>query len=80
MVPCIFIFSDHKNIEYLHWGKRLKPQQAVWALFFSCFNFHITYRPGAQNHRVDALSRMYPAADVLVETILHSISCYYTLN
>lgn len=56
----IMIFTDHRNLEYLRIAKRLRPPQAWWALFFSRFNFHITYRPGSKNGKADALSRMFP--------------------
>ncbi|XP_077306266.1 uncharacterized protein LOC143925677 [Lithobates pipiens] len=55
----ILVYTDHKNLEYLKSAKRLKPRQARWALFFSRFVFHITYRPGSKNVKPDALSRMY---------------------
>ena len=56
----IMIFTDHKNLDYLRTAKRLRPRQARWALFFSRFNFHLTYRPGSKNGKADALSRMFP--------------------
>lgn len=56
----IIIFTDHRNLEYLRTAKRLRPRQARWALFFSRFNFHISYRPGSKNGKADALSRMFP--------------------
>lgn len=52
----IMIFTDHKNLEYLRTAKFLRPRQACWALFFSRFNFHLTYRPGSKNGKADALS------------------------
>lgn len=55
----VLIYTDHKNLEYLPSAKRLKPRQARWALFFSRFSFHITYRPGSKNIKPDALSRMH---------------------
>lgn len=55
----ILIFTDHKNLEYLRTARRLRPRQARWALFFSRFMFHITYRPGSKNGKLDALSRMF---------------------
>ena len=55
----ILIFTDHKNLEYLRSAKRLRPRQARWALFFSRFSFHVTYRPGSKNTKPDALSRMF---------------------
>ncbi|XP_073465040.1 uncharacterized protein [Aquarana catesbeiana] len=55
----ILIYTDHKNLEYLKSAKRLRPRQARWALFFSRFSFHVTYRPGSKNIKPDALSRMF---------------------
>ncbi|KAI2644628.1 Transposon Tf2-6 polyprotein [Labeo rohita] len=52
------VITDHKNLQYLRDAKRLCPRQARWALFFTRFNFSISYRPGSQNVRADALSRL----------------------
>lgn len=51
------ILTDHKNLEYLRSAKRLNPRQARWALFFTRFQFTVTYRPGTKNIKADALSR-----------------------
>ncbi|KAI2665770.1 Transposon Tf2-9 polyprotein [Labeo rohita] len=40
--------------EWRHW-----LEGARWALFFIRFRFEITYRPGSQNHKADALSRIH---------------------
>ncbi|KAL0149180.1 hypothetical protein M9458_055514, partial [Cirrhinus mrigala] len=53
------VITDHKNLQYLRDAKRLCPRQARWSLFFSRFNFSITYRPGPKNIRADALSRLH---------------------
>ncbi|KAL0161491.1 hypothetical protein M9458_045216, partial [Cirrhinus mrigala] len=53
------VITDHKNLLYLHNAKRLCPRQARWSLFFSRFQFSITYRPGRKNICADALSRMH---------------------
>ncbi len=53
------ILTDQKNLQYLRDAKRLNPQQAQWALFFTRFNSTISYRPGPKNLRVDALSRLH---------------------
>jgi hypothetical protein len=37
--------------------KRLTRRQARWAEFLADFNFEITYRPGKQNQKADALTR-----------------------
>ncbi|KAL0148322.1 hypothetical protein M9458_056384, partial [Cirrhinus mrigala] len=40
-------------------AKRLNPRQARWALFFTRFDYKITYRPGSKNISADALSRLH---------------------
>ncbi|KAL0162309.1 hypothetical protein M9458_041705, partial [Cirrhinus mrigala] len=39
--------------------ERLNPRQAHWALFFTHFNFKVTYCPGSKNVSADALSRQF---------------------
>lgn len=51
------VWTDHKNLAYLQSAKRLNSRQARWAMFFSRFNFTLTYRPGSRNTKPDALSR-----------------------
>lgn len=53
------VITDHKNLEYIKNAKRMNPRQARWALFFTRFNFIVTYRPGSKNGKADALSRRY---------------------
>ncbi|KAK3545866.1 hypothetical protein QTP70_016399 [Hemibagrus guttatus] len=53
------VLTDHKNLEYLRAAKRLNPRQARWALFFTRFQFTISYRPGPKNVKTDALSRLH---------------------
>jgi len=53
------VLTDHKNLEYLRVAKRFNPRQARWALFFTRFNFTISYRPGSRNVKADALSRLF---------------------
>ncbi|KAI2645103.1 Transposon Ty3-G Gag-Pol polyprotein [Labeo rohita] len=53
------IITDHKNLQYLREAKRLNLRQARWALFFTRFQFKITYRPGSKNIPADALSRQF---------------------
>ena len=66
------VWTDHKNLEYLHSAKRLNSRQARWALFFSRFDFHLAYRPGSKNLKPDALSRIFEPEDRVEppETIL----------
>uniref|UniRef100_A0A674PBR8 Gypsy retrotransposon integrase-like protein 1 n=1 Tax=Takifugu rubripes TaxID=31033 RepID=A0A674PBR8_TAKRU len=53
------VWSDHKNLTYVRTAKRLNPRQGRWALFFSRFDFTLTFRPGSKNIRADALSRQF---------------------
>ena len=53
------VWTDHKNLEYIKSAKRLNSRQARWSLFFSRFNFTLSYRPGSKNVKPDALSRIY---------------------
>ncbi|KAL0175542.1 hypothetical protein M9458_027872, partial [Cirrhinus mrigala] len=53
------ILTDHRNLEYIRTARVLNHRQARWALFFTRFHFDITYRPGSQNTKADALSRIH---------------------
>lgn len=53
------VLTNHRNLEYLKSAKRLNHSQARWSLFFTRFDFTVTYRPGTQNTKADALSRLY---------------------
>ncbi|KAI3370804.1 hypothetical protein L3Q82_007122 [Scortum barcoo] len=43
------VWTDHKNLAYIQTAKRLNSRQARWSLFFSRFDFVLTYRPGSRN-------------------------------
>lgn len=47
----IQVYTNHKNFEYLCRAKALNQRQCQWALFFSCFNFIISYYLGTKNSR-----------------------------
>ena len=53
------VLTDHKNLEYIREARRLNPRQARWALFFTRFDFSLSYRPGSKNVQADALSRLH---------------------
>ena len=57
------VWTDHRNLAYIQSAKRLNSRQARWALYFGRFNFSLTYRPGSQNVKPDALSRLYSPED-----------------
>ncbi len=56
------VLTDHRNLEYLRSAKRLNHRQARWVLFFTRFDFSVTYRPGTQNTKADALSRLHESS------------------
>jgi transposase InsO family protein len=53
----IQVLTDHKSLEYFMTTKRLTRRQARWAEFLADYNFQITYRPGKENQKADALTR-----------------------
>ncbi|KAK3531442.1 hypothetical protein QTP70_020528 [Hemibagrus guttatus] len=55
------VLTDHRNLEYLCSTKCLNPRQARWVLFFTRFQFSVTYRPRSKNSKADALSRQFEA-------------------
>ncbi|CAJ0932319.1 unnamed protein product, partial [Ranitomeya imitator] len=55
----VVVLTDHKNLIYLESARRLNPRQARWSLFFSRFNFVVSYLPGSKNVKADALSRSF---------------------
>ncbi|KAK3517208.1 hypothetical protein QTP70_001074 [Hemibagrus guttatus] len=66
------VITAHKNLEYIKSAKRLNPRQARWSLFFTRFQFTVTYRPGSKNSKADALSRRHdhPQTEFKPESIL----------
>lgn len=70
------VWIDHKNLAYLQSAKRLNARQARWALFFTRFSFSITYWPGSQNVKLDALSHQFsPSEEARVETLVFPRGC-----
>ncbi|KAI3368555.1 hypothetical protein L3Q82_025563 [Scortum barcoo] len=61
------VWTDHKNLAYIQAAKRLNSRQARWALFFSRFDFVLTYRPGSRNIKPDALSRQFSVEEKVQE-------------
>ncbi|KAG1974134.1 retrotransposable element [Pimephales promelas] len=64
VVPFV-VWTDHRNLEYIRSAKRLCARQARWALFFTRFNFSISYRPGSKNLKPDALLRQFTSPEVV---------------
>ncbi|KAI2649283.1 Transposon Tf2-8 polyprotein [Labeo rohita] len=62
------VLTDHRNLEYLRSAKVLNHRQARWSLFFTRFQFQVSYRPGTQNTKADALSRIYEPGQPVVSS------------
>ena len=52
------IFTDHKGLMYFAEGRDLSRRQARYLDMLSEYNIKIVYRPGPQNIKADALTRM----------------------
>ena len=63
----IKVLSDHKNLQYFTTTKQLSHRQARWSEYLSRFRFSITYRPGVQGQKPDALTRRSQDAPALEE-------------
>ncbi len=53
------VITHHKNLEHLRSVKRLNPRLARWTLFFTWFQFTITYRPEEKHVKADSFSRIH---------------------
>ncbi|SPO38662.1 uncharacterized protein PSFLO_04141 [Pseudozyma flocculosa] len=51
------ILTDHQALEYFQTKRNLTRRQARWGLSLGEFNFRITYRPGVDGGKPDALTR-----------------------
>ncbi|CCO37050.1 Retrotransposable element Tf2 155 kDa protein type 1 [Rhizoctonia solani AG-1 IB] len=52
----VTVFTDHRNLEYWKESRTFNRRHARWHLLLADFNFRITYRPGKQSGKPDALS------------------------
>jgi hypothetical protein len=59
----IKVFTDHKALEYFMTTKVLTGRQARWAEALAGIDFLISYRPGRENGKVDALTRREDETD-----------------
>lgn len=53
------VWTNDRNLVYIHGVKRLHSRKARWALFFTCFAFSLSYHPGSHNGKPGALSRQF---------------------
>ena len=53
------VWTDHRDLEYIHSAKRRNSRPARWSLFFNRFNFTLSYRPSSHIVKPDALSHQF---------------------
>ncbi|KAJ1131261.1 hypothetical protein NDU88_009600 [Pleurodeles waltl] len=53
----VTVYTDHRNLQFMSYARLLTPQQLRWMLFFAEFDFVLTFWPGKDNRKADALSR-----------------------
>ena len=53
----IEIWTDHRNLKYFMSVKKLNRRQARWALYLSCFNFHLEHKARSLMAKANALLR-----------------------
>ncbi|KAG5720262.1 hypothetical protein E4T56_gene3291 [Termitomyces sp. T112] len=51
------VWTDHKNLEYFRFTKKLNRHQARWSLYLANFDFSLHHKPGRSMSKPDALSR-----------------------
>ncbi|KAJ1215462.1 hypothetical protein NDU88_003071 [Pleurodeles waltl] len=51
------VYTDYRNLQFMSSARLLTPRQLRWMLFFAEFDFVVTFRPGKDNRKADALSR-----------------------
>lgn len=59
------VLADHRN---LRGAKELNSRQARSVLFFTRFNFSVTYRPGSKNAKVDTLAGQFETTKPLPDS------------
>ncbi|KAJ1114308.1 hypothetical protein NDU88_002547 [Pleurodeles waltl] len=53
----VTVYTDHRNLQYMKEARQLTQRQMRWMLFFSEYEFVVTFRPGVDNRKADSLSR-----------------------
>lgn len=58
------VLTEHRYLAYLQEAKPLNTRQARWALFFTWFQFLVSYRLSSKNGKADALSRIHTSPEL----------------
>ncbi|KAJ1155054.1 hypothetical protein NDU88_007790 [Pleurodeles waltl] len=64
----VTVYTDHRNLQFMSSARLLTARQLRWILFFAEFDFVVTFRPGKDNRKADALSRQESTTLPAVQT------------
>ncbi|KAJ1126111.1 hypothetical protein NDU88_004520 [Pleurodeles waltl] len=64
----VTVYTDHRNLQFMSSARLLTPRQLRWMLFFAEFDFLVTFWPGKDNRKADALSRQESTTLPAVQT------------
>mgnify|MGYP002804382785 CR=1 FL=1 len=62
----VTVYTDHRNLQFMKTVRLLTPRQLRWMQFFAEYEFVVTYRPGKENGKADALSRKECSGESLI--------------
>ncbi|KAJ1180900.1 hypothetical protein NDU88_006111 [Pleurodeles waltl] len=62
------VYTDHRNLQFMSSARLLTPRQLRWMLFFGEFDFVVTFPPGKDNRKADALSHQESTTLPAVQT------------
>ncbi|KAJ1207835.1 hypothetical protein NDU88_003225 [Pleurodeles waltl] len=52
----VTVYTDHRNLQFMSSARLLTPRQLRQMLFFAEFDFVVTFHPGKDNRKADALT------------------------
>ena len=55
----VYVFTDHKSLQYVFTQKGLNLRQRRWLEFFKDYDMSVHYHPGKANVIADAVRRLY---------------------
>ncbi|KAJ1081363.1 hypothetical protein NDU88_001545 [Pleurodeles waltl] len=64
----VTVYTDHRNLKFMSSARLLTPRHLRWMLFFAEFDFVVTFLPGKDNRKADALSCQEPTTLPAVQT------------
>jgi len=74
------VFNDNKSLKYFFYQKELNMRQRKWMEFLKDYDFELQYHPRKANVVVDALSRNYIDASMMMVMELDLIESFRDLS